>query len=479
MKSDEDRKTIRRAARCAVLCVLLLAPWIRARTQDTQDTQEKQHRPQIWKNQPEQAGLQLKENEPWSFIYHQDTSSEITIVQILIKGGKGSIPVSQRGLTFLTTGLSVDMPTRSKLIRLMHLGSTIFYQVEGDFSIIQINTLSGNFEETLQIAAGVLTDPLFSAMRINNIKRYLEHRQKGEEDSPEQIMERTCLDAFFGPGGKYAGSIYGDADSRKNIKRKDVLRFYNRFFNRSNMIITVSSSLAKPEIARIIEKCFASLPRGEMNKTNESETPARGSIPGEKSFTLEKDTQQVLIAVGILLPGMSRENYAHLYMLDNLLGKGPGSKLWPLRVEKDLAYNIHTHFSQFKDAGVFTLYLKTSAAKKDEAHTALKELIAAVYKQGITQQELDSTIVRSRADFLRENETKVNRTRTLAHFEALGVGYDFIETFLSHVDQVTLEDFNGYIKQVLNPEHWIEVIIGPAPTPDQERQDRQNRQTRK
>jgi predicted Zn-dependent peptidase len=461
MRREEDKKRRRGLALCALcvaLCALLLAPCALLPAPRTQ-----------WKNQPEKVQLQLKENDQWWFIYHQDTSSEMTDVQILVKGGKRAVPISQRGLVFLTTGLSVNMPTREKVRELMHMGSTVFYHVEGDYSTIRIKSLSKHAEETLKIVSGVMRKPLFSGLRISNTRRYMEHRQKGEEDSPEQLMERTYLDAFFGPGDGYAGSINGDPDSRKKIKRKHIRQFYKRFFNRSHMIIAVSSNLGKPEITRIIEKYFTSLPPGDDPKPKvRGVQGVKGAVPGKKTYSLEKDTQQVLISFGALLPGMSKQNYAKIYMLDNLLGKGPGSKLWPLRVKKDLAYNINTHFIQWQDAGVLIIYLKTTAAKKEEAYTALKKLITGIYKNGITQQELDTTAVRSRADFLRQNETKMNRIRNLAYFEALGVGFDFLETFFSRVDQVTLEDFNGYIKGVLHPDGLVEVIIGPGRDQEQE-----------
>jgi zinc protease len=460
MRREEDKKRRKSVTLCAVLYTLnaaLCASFAWSQTQDVQELGK------IWKNQPEKVQLQLKENARWWFIYHQDTSSEMTDVQILVKGGKRAVPVLQRGLAFLTTGLSVNMPTISQVRELMHIGSTVFYHVEGDYSTIRIKSLSKHFEETFKIVTGVIQNPLFSGLRIGNTKKYMEHRQKGEEDSPEQLMERTYLDAFFGPGDGYTGSINGDSDSLKTIKRKHILQFYKRFFNRSHMIITVSSDLGKPEITNIIERYFKSLPLGDdVNPVVQGVQGVQGAVPEKKTYSLEKDTQQVLISFGSLLPGMSRQNYAKIYMLENLLGKGPGSKLWPLRVKKDLAYNINTHFVQWQDAGVLIIYLKTSIAKKEKAYTALKELITSIYKNGITRKELDTTSVRSRADFLRQNETKMNRIQNLAYFEALGVGFDFLETFFSQVDQVTLEEFNRYIKDVLHPDRLIEVIIGPS-----------------
>ena len=168
----------------------------------------------------------------------------------------------------------------------------------------------------------------------------------------------------------------------------------------------------------------------------------------------------MLISFGALLPGMSRKNFALIYMLENLLGKGIGSKLWPLRAKKELAYSLNTRFFQMKDAGLLTIFLKTDISKREEAHQALKGLIIDLYKKGITPEDLAITKVRSRADFLRDNETKVRRAQWLAYFEALRVGFDYLEAFFSQLDQVTLEDLNTYLKKVLNPDQLLEVVIG-------------------
>ena len=414
-----------------------------------------QPQPGVWKNRPEKIQLEVDDKEiPLSFIYQQDTSSKITVVQIFIKGGTRAVQVSKRGLAFLTTRLSVEMPAAKNVRDLMHLASTFLYHVDGDYSTITIESLSENIDETLEIITKILRKPLFSGLRINSIKKYMEHGQKREEDSPEQLMERTCFNTFF-PG--YSGSIFGDPESRKKIKKKDIVQFYNRFFNRSNMVISVSSNLEKPEVEKLVKKYFGGFPAGEPIEPQ----PVAVPVPGEKEFFLKKDNQQVLISFGARLPEMSRENFAMIYMLENLLGKGIGSKLWPLRAKKDLAYNLNTRFKLLKDGGLLIIYLKTNGEKIDEAYRALKKLITGVYKTGITKEELESTRMRSRADFLRDNETKIKKTRTLAYFEALGTGFDFLEAFFSYVDKTTLADFNGFLKKVLNPDQLIEVIIGP------------------
>jgi predicted Zn-dependent peptidase len=403
----------------------------------------------LWKNQPEKVVV----NDHLSFIYQQDMSSKITVIHILVKGGKRAVPVSRRGLSFITTGLAVEMPDIDAVRQLARMAAAHYYHVHGDYVTVSIRCLTENLEKTLKIIARVLRKPLFSGLRIGNVKRYLKHRQKGEEDSPEQLMELTFFNTLF---TSYTGSIYGDVESLKKIKKKHILDFYKRFFNHANMVISVCTDLSKAEMVPIIRKNFDSFPRGE---TQLLET-VQASVPEKKEIFLKKDNQQVLISIGVLLPGMSRKNFDLIYMLENLLGKGIGSKLWPLRAKKELAYSLNTRFIQMQDAGLLTIFLKTDISKREEAHQALKGLIIDLYKKGVTPEDLAITKVRSRADFLRDNETKTSRAQWLAYFEALGVGFDYLESFFSHLDQVTLEDLNTYLKKVLNPDQRLEVVIG-------------------
>jgi zinc protease len=391
-----------------------------------------QEKEKVWKNQPEKVVV----NDHLSFIYQQDLSSEMTVIHILVKGGKRAVPASQRGLSFITTGLAGEMTDIDEVRRLTQMASVHYYHIQGDYVTISIRSLTENLEKTLKIIAKVLRKPLFSGLRISNVKRYLKHRQQVEEDSPEQLMELTYFNTLF---TSYAGSIYGDAESLKNIKRKDILDFYKRFFNHANMVISVCTDLSKAEIIPIISTNFASFPHGKLQPLEK----AAASVPEKKQIFLEKDNQQVLISFGALLPGMSGKNFALIYLLENLLGKGIGSKLWSLRDKKELAYSLTTRFIQMQDAGLLTIFLKTD-----------------LYKNGITPEDLAVTKVRSRADFLRDNETKERRSQWLAYFEALGVGFDYLEIFFSHMDQVTLEDLNTYLKQVLNPDQLLEVVIG-------------------
>jgi len=421
--------------------------------------------PSTWKYPPERIDL----GEEWSYIYQFEPSSEITVIQLAFQGGKAGERPGLQGTAFLTTRLKVEMPTGDDIRQMMHLGSTLLYHVEGDYCAITIKTLSENLAPTLRIVCYIIKKPLISGLRIENLKKYLLHRQKGEEDTPEEFMIPNLLNAFFPQGTPpaYGGSIFGSKESLEKIKKEDILHYYTHYFNRSHLKIAVCTNLLQQDINTLIKENLKGLEEDstigidEEQSLMSAEPAPKGIIPDKRDYFIKKDNQQVLISYGVLLPGSTGRNYTLNYMLDILLGKGIGSKLWSLRAQEELSYTLNTHLIQMKDAGLLVVYLKTDIEKKDKAQQALKTLLTQFYQTGVNSEELSATQAFSASHFLLNNETKVDKAQNLAHLEALGLGGDFLATFFSYLNQVTLDEFNTYIKAVMAPHRLVELIIGP------------------
>lgn len=453
-----------------VLLVLTFLPGWPLFSQDKAEVESAQVTGKTWKNRPERIRVEDKNNStPFSFIFHRDTSSGITVLRLFITGGKKAEPPGRKGLAFLTTRLSVEIPETTDVIKLMTLGSSIATDVDGDYSIITVTCLSENLEETIKILTGVLKDPLFSSLRISYIKKAMEHQQKNEEDNTGLTMGREYFNVFFGNSG-YGGSIFGTAaaaaaglpNSLKAIKKKDIVDFYKTFFNRSHMVIVISSDLNRAEVEPVIKKYFQFLPAGQTTPA-----PVQGGGAGEvnnekREYFFKKENTQALISLGALLPGMSPHHFVCASMLADLLGEGIGSRLWPLRAELNLAYRLRAKATQMKDAGILWVYLKTDNSRKEKARAALEKVLTDLYQNGVGEEEFAATKIRTRAQFLRSNETKETRTYYLGLFEQIGPGFEFLEDFFSAIETVTCAEFNAYIKEILKPERLVKIVIGPG-----------------
>jgi len=284
----------------------------------------------------------------------------------------------------------------------------------------------------------------------------MKQQMKTEEDNPLNVAHNAHLETLLAEKG-YAGSVLGSEESQKNIKKDDIVRFYKNYYRGGNMIVAVSSDLEEEAILGICTELLEKFPSGVPSPT-EKESLTNES---KKEITIEKETKQSVVSLAFPLPEMSARNFALAFMMDTFLGKGVGSELWALRSKEKLAYNVSSRANRMKDGGMLEAYLETDNEKQELALEELKKLLYEIFEEGITEEELKITKTQSKTSFLRNNETKDTRTLNLATFEAMDLGYEYLEGFFKEVDAITLEEMNAYIKDVLDPEKVTQVIVGP------------------
>ncbi|OGD17763.1 MAG: hypothetical protein A2W03_11860 [Candidatus Aminicenantes bacterium RBG_16_63_16] len=400
------------------------------------------------------AGKRTLENG-MTLISERDGATATTAIQILVRGGKRSQPAGQEGLAFLATRLAVEIPDENKIQDLIGMASRFQVMVNGDYSLIQLECLSAQLEATLKIMAKIVSDPLFSGLRIDSVKKHAEHQGLIEEDDSVGLGHLAALRAFSGTPG-YGGSIYGDKKTLAGIKGKDISDFYKKHFVAPNMVLAVSSD--REDAAAIVERAFGGFPSAAPPSAGTAEF----RVPGEREIFLTRETKQAFVSEAFGLPRLTARSFALGALLENILGKGPGSRLWPLRAEKRLAYNVNAVATQMMDGGILEAYLETDKDKKAEALEALRGVVSEVRQSGVTLEDLRAARVSVWAEFLRENEARPSRTLNLAAFEAVGLGLDFYYGLRSELEAVSLEDINSFITSVLAPENSVAVVIGPG-----------------
>ena len=392
-------------------------------------------------------------------IYLKDDSSPLTVLKVLIDGGKEAQPPGLEGLAFLVGRLALEIPDEDKVQSMMSQASRTGLIVREDFVLISLHCLSDNFEETVKIVSGIMRDPLFSGIRMDRIKSFMRHLGEREQDESVNVGHLKNLAAIFGPSG-YGSSVFGDEKSLKAIKKKDITDFHGKYFTAGRMALAVSSDLDKTRILEVLQKYFLKIPTEKRAEAGAQVVRERPPAGAEKEIFAEKDTKQTMVSVCFPLPQVSAENFLLASLVENLLGKGIGSRLWPLRAKEKLAYSVNAQALLMKKGGLLEAYLETDAKKRESAREALRKTVSSLYEQGITEDELAMTKANAKGDFLRENETKESRIGNMIAFEGLGLGYDFLNRFIDDLDAVRLDQVNAFIKEYLKPEKAILVFVG-------------------
>jgi zinc protease len=396
-------------------------------------------------------------------ITETDDASPVTVLELVIRGGRRAEPAGKEGLSYLTTRLTLEIPDEGKVQELMEKSSRYMMTSRGDESLIHIECLTEFLDGSLSVIAKILGDPLFSGIRIGHVRDFMDNQRKIEADDNVSLGHLALFDAILGPLG-YGGSVYGTRSALAAVRARDIQAFYDERYAAPNMILVSISNLGPAELEDVLRRHFGRFKAGKPAPPP-SQAPAGPGAPGTAGSAREtiigKDTTQVFVSLGFALPPVSRKSYAAGILLANLLGNGPGSRLWPLRTERKLAYNVNARAHAFAGGGLFAAYLETDGAKRDEARRALADAMRAVWESGVSSDELAAAKAFARTDLLRANETKSRRAATLGELEALGLGAEHFLRLFDDLESLTLEDVNAFIRETLAPgKSWF-VLVGP------------------
>ena len=284
-----------------------------------------------WKERPEKFTL----TTGLPCVYQKDQSSPTTVVGLFAPGGKSAVPPGLDGLAYLTTRLTLEIPDEAMVQDLMSQATRLSLLCSEDFTAVLIECLSENLEDALRVAGKIIQDPLITSLRINRTKEMMKLYGRSEEDESTVAAHNAVMKAFFSGAG-YGTAVYGTEESLGAIDRKDALAFYRRFFTKSNLFFCIGTDIEKEPVRALLEKYFAKFPDGDLAAI----APAPPALPSNREIALPKDTKQTYISRAFALPAPDAPNQAKGYLLETLLGKGPGSRLWGLRMTEKLAYSV-------------------------------------------------------------------------------------------------------------------------------------------
>jgi zinc protease len=390
-------------------------------------------------------------------VWQKDESSANTVVTLFIRGGDRDDPPGKSGLAYLAGRLALEITDQSKLQQLMGFGSTFALAVEGDYALVTIRSLSRYLEPTLAVMTDILTRPLFSDLRIDGLKEWMRHLQKMETDDPTEFMRKTLGRIFFGAGA-YRAALFGDEASLARIGKKDIQAFFRGHYVAGNMTAVVISDLDEKTVKPLIAASLGSIAAGP---------PAVSQAvivrqPDAPRLDMERQSAQSHISVSVLLPELSADHFVMASLLETWLGKGIGSRLWPLRSRGDLTYGVNAELLPYKQAMLLSMYLRTEGGRGAEAQAELERLLRSVYENGIGAAELAANKAYARADFWRENEGRERRAATLAFLEGSGLSFRLAGDFTERLERIDLDEFNRFIRAWLAPERWFSLRIGPG-----------------
>lgn len=392
--------------------------------------------------------------------YQKEAELKITTIFFLFPGGQRLEPENKAGLSYLTTRLMAEIPDEDKLSELVAAGVNLSAGTRADFSFIQLDCLSPNLEKALKIISSSLRDPIFSGPRIEAVKKSL-LSESGKESCRLIDSAKICLRQQLFPDSPYSLSLFGTETSLKTISKKDITKFYEKIFQPDNLSLVIISDLEKEIINTLIIKYFS----GIKKPTRRLELPAIArEVPDVRAGTrLNCDHYQgpsgAAVIVGYVFPGSVSEIYPQAYLIEKIIGEGPGSALWHLRQESTLAYNLNSQLEVIGNKVILVAYLETESRSASSALESLKALFNRLSQNGFEAHEIETGKLLARSSYFRESFSRDTRINRLALFLANNLPVDFYNQFLQTVDNLPPSALNNLVRSTFRPEAAVEIVV--------------------
>jgi len=390
------------------------------------------------------------------FLYRHDNSSETTVLQIFIRGGKSSQTIDKIGLSFLTSKIVERIAEFSKKKEMLEMGSYFDLTISGDYTLMSLECLSRYLENNLKLVEKQLTNPVISSFSVQKAKEMMSILRSLEKEDLEKLMNLYNTNAFF-KGTKYYGSYFGNEDSVKRIEKQDTKTYFKNYYNRNNMTFIVTSDLGKKRIIEMMQNFV-----GKIKKGSYIENDNKTTVNLEKNhYFVEKKRKQTLISFAFYIPEINEKKFAMSFLLDVMLGKDLGSEIWYLRSKKNLIYGIYSKLVYWKDGGIINIYMKTENKDKEISYKSLTELINNLYVNGINKKDFERHKAFAITEIYRMIETKRSHSYFAGYFDMVGLEFNYIYKLKQVLMNIKIDEFNNYIKKIFYPENRIIVIIGP------------------
>lgn len=407
----------------------------------------------------QQTGFEQLQLQNGLRIYFQrESAQKITTVFFFFSGGQKLEPANKSGLSYLTTRLMAEVPEEDKLAELVASGINLSAGSRNDFSFVQVDCLSDHLEKTLKIISSVLKSPLLSGTRIDYIKRTL--LAEGRKESCRLVDSGLiCLRRKFFPGLPYGESLYGTEAGLRVISKRDINDLYERIFNSDGLSLIVLSDLESEIILQLIGKYFSDL-KPLMKKFESSAFSAEiPKAPAPTGCPEYHGAPGAAVFVAYALPGTVAETFPKAYVLEKIIGEGPGSYLWNLRQEDTLAYNLNSQIEIIGDKVILLAYMETEAGTTSTALESLKRIFSKLFESGLSEKEIENGKLLARSAYLRESFSRDIKASRLALFLANNLSIEYSNNFLEALEGINAVSLNELIRSVFRPEATTEVII--------------------
>lgn len=395
-----------------------------------------------------------------TLLYTPNSTNDIIAISIAAKGGQllDKIPGTAK-MTAATMLKGTKNYTSSELSQTLEdNGIKISPATSADTFSVTVLTTKDEYDKTLELLNEVINNATFEDVEIEKVKSDKLNAIKSEKDVPiRQAIE------------EYRNLIYKDTpysisskvleQNIQNIKRKDIVDYYNTIFNPKNLVICINGNIDKDKTVKELNNIFSQKSSQCFNYADYENKITKVTAP-RTTVQHMPTTETAWILLGWQVNGVLNEkDFATLQVIDSILGTGMSSRLFKdLREQEGLAYQLGSGYSPNILRGSFMLYIGTNPATLEKSKAGLFEEIERLKTEYVADQELKDAKEKLLGNYILSQETNLDKASTTGWYEASTRGYEFGDRYEDLINSVKDTDIIEVANKYFTDNYILSVV---------------------
>ena len=341
------------------------------------------------------------------------------------------------------------------------VGGTLNGFTAEEFTCYMAKVPARHLRRAVDVLADMVRRPTLSRLDLEKERDVILEEIRMYDDTPGQSVHDLFSELLW-PDHPLGTLLSGTQDTVRRITRRDLVRYWQRFYLPRNLLVSVVGAAECEAIGRHVERAFGRM-RGTGARWFLRAPRARR---GPQVRVWSKPTEQTHLCVGTYaIPRTHPDRFA-LELLHVLLGANMSSRLFrEVREKRGLVYEIGSAIKRFYDTGAFVVHAGCETSKLTATvQTIFREL--ARVRLGISEAEL------RRAKDYYAGQLQIGLEDAMDHM--LWVGEQVItvgrvwrpEQLLAYAARVTRQDIRRVARQLFVTEKLHLAVVGPVPQAD-------------
>ncbi len=343
-----------------------------------------------------------------------------------------------------------------------NLGAQLDARSNLDLSFITLSSLKVKLDPSLSLFADVVLNPSFPEKEVAREQKLVRSTIEREQNTPQTIAMRVLPELLYGAGHPYGNPMTGTGtiESVSKLTRADLVKFHDTWLRPNNSTLIIVGDTNLKEITPKLEKLFAGWKAGDVPKKNvTSVTMASKS----QVYLIDKPgALQSVIVTGIIAPPRANPEEIAIEAANDALGGTFGARInMNLREDKHWSYGARTVLRDARSQRPFLAIAPVQTDKTKESLVEMdKEFRGIVGDHPVGEGELKKIQANETLKEPGSRETLEELGQAVTDIVQFGLPDDYYETYGSKVSALQLPDVNNALKEFVQPDHLIWIVVG-------------------